>query len=73
MGKPGHRGKRMILLSPTERELVTVEAPAGKVPSHVIMPDEKTVRPDERGRITIPRLWVASLINTAGWRLVTDE
>lgn len=58
------------MLSPSECEPITIEAPAGRVPSLVQLPNGQSVKPDARGRITVARAFAASLINTAGWQLV---
>ena len=57
--------------TPSLSDLVTVEAPAGRVPSVVILPSGRDVKPDARGRITIAVEAANSLIHTAGWRRVS--
>ncbi len=70
MGEPGD-GRECVMLSPSEAQPVTIEAPAGKVPTDVVLPSGRSIRPDERGRVTIAAVYAEPLIRSQGWRRVT--
>lgn len=58
------------MLSPTESQPVTIEAPAGKVPTDVVLPTGQSIRPDARGRVTIAAAFAVPLIANQGWRRI---